>query len=163
MSHKRKILQGSASNLLRLIMSLLVSLVVPPFLVHRMSTAEYSAWVLIMQMSAYVNLLDLGLQTGVGKFVAEHHALGDRETSSRVLSTSFVLLAVTALVGAVVIALLAWRVPQLFHQMPRDLVSSVREGLLAVGLSVALAFPLGPLWLPSRDYRNIGSLLSWPC
>jgi O-antigen/teichoic acid export membrane protein len=143
MSNKRKILQGSASNLLRLILSLLVSLVVPPFLVHRMSTTEYSAWVLIMQMSAYVNLLELGLQTGVGKFVAEHHALGDRETSTRVLSTSFALLAMTALVGAVVIALLTWRVPQLFHQMPRDLVRSVREGLLAVGLSVAFTLPFG--------------------
>jgi O-antigen/teichoic acid export membrane protein len=143
MSHKRKILQGSASNLLRVILSLLVSLVVPPFLVHRMSTAEYSAWVLIMQMSAYVNLLDLGLQTGIGKFVAEHHALGDRETSGRVLSTSFVLLAMTGLVGAVAVALLTWRVPQLFHQMPGDLVSSVREGLLAVGLSVAFALPFG--------------------
>ena len=74
MSHKRKILHGSASNILRVTLSLLVSLVLPPFLVHRMSTAEYSAWVLILQVSAYVGLLDLGLQTAVGKFVAEYHA-----------------------------------------------------------------------------------------
>lgn len=118
MSHKRKVLHGSASNLVRVMLSLLVSLLLPPFLVRRMSTAEYSAWVLIMQMSAYVGLLDLGLQTAVGKFVAEHHALDDRATSSRVLSTSFLILSLTALLGAGIIAMLAWRVPQLFHQMP---------------------------------------------
>jgi O-antigen/teichoic acid export membrane protein len=143
MSHKRKVLHGSASNLARLILSMLVSLVLPPFLVHRMSTAEYSAWVLILQISAYVGLLDLGLQTAIGKFVAEYHAVGDRETSSRILSTSFAILSLAALVGAVVISILAWRVPQLFHQMPRELVTSVREGLLAVGLSVAFTLPFG--------------------
>jgi O-antigen/teichoic acid export membrane protein len=124
-------------------LSLLVSLVLPPFLVHRMSTAEYSAWVLILQMSAYVGLLDLGLQTAVGKFVAEYNAVDDRATSTRVLSTSFSILSVAALMGAVGIAILTWRVPQLLHQMPVALVRSVREGLLAVGLSVSFALPFG--------------------
>ena len=129
--------------MLRVTLSMLVSLVLPPFLVHRMSTVEYSAWVLILQVSAYIGLLDLGLQTAVGKFVAEHHALDDRATNARVLSTSFVLLSLAALLGAVVIAIMTWRVPQLFHQMPVALVRSVREGLLAVGLSVALGLPFG--------------------
>jgi O-antigen/teichoic acid export membrane protein len=77
MSHKRKVLQGSASNLVRVLLSMLVSLVLPPFLVHRMAPTEYSAWVLILQLSAYVNLLDFGLQTAIGKFVAEYDASGD--------------------------------------------------------------------------------------
>ena len=64
MSHKRKVLHGSASNMLRVLLSMLVSLVLPPFLVHRLSTAEYSAWVLILQLSGYVSMLDLGLQDG---------------------------------------------------------------------------------------------------
>ena len=37
MSHKRKVLKGSASNLVRMLLSMLVSLVLPPFLVHRMA------------------------------------------------------------------------------------------------------------------------------
>jgi O-antigen/teichoic acid export membrane protein len=143
MSHKRKIVHGSASNMLRVMLSLLVSLLLPPFLVHRMSTAEYSAWVLIMQTSNYIYLLDLGLQTAIGKFVAEYHALDDRATNTRVLSTSFALLAMAALVGAAIMAIVAWRVPQLFHQMPGALVTSVRLGLLAVGFSVAFALPFG--------------------
>jgi O-antigen/teichoic acid export membrane protein len=143
MSHKRKILHGSASNMLRVVLSMLVSLLLPPFLVHRMSLAEYSAWVLILQLSAYVYLLDFGLQTAIGKFVAEYDAIDDRTTSARVLSTSFTILSMAALIGAGVIAIMSWRVPQLFHQMPAALVHSVREGLLAVGLSAAFALPFG--------------------
>ena len=52
--------------MVRVMLSFLVSLVLPPFLVHRMAPTEYSAWVLILQLSAYVYLLDFGLQTAIG-------------------------------------------------------------------------------------------------
>ena len=143
MSHKRKVLHGSASNLARVLLSMLVALVLPPLFVHRMASVEYSAWVLILQCSAYINLLDLGLQTAVGKFVAEYEAAGDRVASSRILSNSFVILCMSALVGAGTIAIVAWRVPQLFRQMPVGLVGDLRQGILVVGLSTVLALPFG--------------------
>src|SRR5882757_7966384 len=132
MSHKRKILQGSASNMLRVLLSGLVALVLPPFLVHRMSPAEYSAWVLILQLSAYISLLDLGLQTAIGKFVAEYDAIGDLVASARILSSSFAILCLAALFGAVAIGVVTWHLPQIFRQMPLELVGSMRLGLLAV-------------------------------
>jgi O-antigen/teichoic acid export membrane protein len=108
-----------------------------------MAPVEYSAWVLILQCSAYINLLDLGMQTAVGKFVAEYEAVGDRTASSRVLSNSFVILCMSALVGALTVATVAWRVPQLFRQMPTALTGELRQGILVVGLSTVLALPFG--------------------
>jgi O-antigen/teichoic acid export membrane protein len=143
MSHKRKVLQGSASNLVRVLLSMLVSLVLPPFLVHRMSPVEYSAWVLILQLSGYVYMLDLGMQTAIGKFVAEYDAKGDLEASHHLVSTSFTILTVAAAVGSVAIAVMVWSVPRLFHQMPAALVPQVRISLLAVGLSTAITLPFG--------------------
>ena len=143
MSRKRKVLQGSASNMVRVLLSMLVSLVLPPFLVHRMTPAEYGAWVLILQLSAYVNLLDFGFQTAIGKFVAEHDASGDHDSSHRLLSTSFTILAGMAAVGCAVILLMTWSVPKLFHQMPAALIPEVRLALLVIGLSTALTLPFG--------------------
>ena len=139
MSRKRKVLQGSASNLIRVLLSMLVSLVLPPFLVHHMAASEYSAWVLILQLSAYVNLLDFGLQTAIGKYVAEYDAGGHRDASHSLVSTSFTLLALAAAVACAAVAGLALSVPKLFHQMPASLVPEVRIALLAVGLSSAFA------------------------
>ena len=117
MSHKRKVLQGSASNLVRVLLSMLVSLVLPPFLVHRMAAPEYSAWVLILQLSAYVSLLDFGLQTAIGKYVAEHDASGDREASHHLVSTSFTILSVAAALACVVLTVMVWGV------IPADLLT----------------------------------------
>jgi hypothetical protein len=86
MSHKTKIIKGSASNLLRVALSMLLAFILPRLLVHRLSPAEYSAWVLILQISAYISLLDLGLQTAVGKLVAEYDAVGDRFACCRTLA-----------------------------------------------------------------------------
>jgi O-antigen/teichoic acid export membrane protein len=122
---------------------MLVALVLPPLLVRRMAPAEYSAWVLILQCSAYVNLLDLGLQTAIGKFVAEYDTANDRTASSRILTNSFVILCVSAFVGAVVIITISWRVPQIFHQVPQALIGHLRQGILVVGLSTVFALPFG--------------------
>jgi O-antigen/teichoic acid export membrane protein len=143
MSHKRKVLQGSASNLVRMLLSMLVSLVVPPFLVHRMAPAEYSAWVLILQLGGYVYMLDLGMQTAIGKFVAEYDAKGDREASHRLVSTSFTILTVAATIGSAAIAVVVWGMPRLFHQMPPALVPQVRISLLVIGVSTAVTLPFG--------------------
>src|SRR5271170_705843 len=117
MSHSRLVLRGSASNTLRLLLSMLVAAFLPPFLVRHLSQAEYSAWVLILQLSAYVNLLDLGLQTAVAKFVAEYHAIGDSEANYRLVSTSLIALLAAALVVAGLIIAMAWHVPHLFHSV----------------------------------------------
>ena len=122
---------------------MLVSLVLPPFLVHRMAPPEYSAWVLILQLSAYVALLDLGLQTAIGKFIAEYDARGDRQASHYVVSTSFTILSGAGAVACLAIGVMVWLVPQLFRQMPPELVPQVRIALLAVGLSTAITLPFG--------------------
>jgi O-antigen/teichoic acid export membrane protein len=140
---KRRILRGSASNLLRVILGMLVSLAFPHFLVRHLGTAEYSAWVLILQLSAYVTFLDLGLQTAIGKFVAQYHAAGNMTACRNMISTAFTVMLAAACLGTVVIVAMVWQVPRLFHQMPVNLVGEVRGGLLAVGLSVALSLPFG--------------------
>lgn len=127
--------------MVRVLLSMLVSLVLPPFLVHRLSAAEYSAWVLILQLSAYVSLLDFGLQTAIGKFVAEHDATGDGEASHHLVSTSFTILATAALIASLGVMAMAAHVSTLFHQMPETLVPKVRLGVIAMGLSAAFALP----------------------
>ena len=140
-STKKKILHGSATNLLQMMLSFSVSLIVPPFLVHHMPQAEYSAWVLILQISAYINYLEIGIQTAIGKFVAEYHAAGDTVASARVASTAFSILSIAGAVGVVAMGALAYAVPSLFHQMPRALVPEMRIGILAIGSTTAVLLP----------------------
>jgi O-antigen/teichoic acid export membrane protein len=156
MSHKIKIIKGSASNLVRVALSMLLAFVLPRLLVHRLSPAEYSAWVLILQIGAYISLLDLGLQTAVGKLVAEYNALGDRFACSRTLSSSVSILCASAAVGAVTVVLVAWQVPRLFQQMPAGLVGDVRRGILVLGISAVFSLPFGAFLAAFTGLQSYG-------
>jgi len=121
----------------RLLISTVAGFILPTFLIHRLPVTTYSAWVLILQMSAYVGYLDFGLQTGIAKYVAEHDARNDVEALSRRTSAGLALLLVVSIAGVILTLLLAWQAPHLFHDMPPELYRGVRVGLILVGVSTS--------------------------
>jgi O-antigen/teichoic acid export membrane protein len=137
--HTKRFARNSLLSVGRLVISTAVGFVLPSFLVHRLPVSTYSAWVLILQMSAYVNYLDFGIQTGIAKYVAEFEARRDAEGSSMRASAGLLLLLIASLLGVVLTLVLAWRVPEIFHQMPPALYRDVRLGMIFVGCSASLS------------------------
>jgi len=97
----------------------------------------YGAWVLILQLAAYVSYLDLGIQMAVSKFVAEYHAKGDNVAAGDHASAGLVLMMFAGILGIVLTLVLAWQVPRLFAAMPVDLYYDVRIGVILVGSSLS--------------------------
>jgi O-antigen/teichoic acid export membrane protein len=122
----------------RLLLSTAVGFVLPSFLVHHLPVTTYAAWVLILQMSAYVGYLDFGIQTGIAKYVAEFDARGDADGAGRRASAGMAMLLLVSVLGCALTLALAWQVPRIFHDMPPGLYHDVRLGLLWVGISTCL-------------------------
>lgn len=123
----------------RLIVASLVALVVPGYLTHRLPVEMYSAWVLILQLSGYVAYLDFGVQNGISKYVSEYEARGDAAGSNLRASAGLAIMLLMSVLGVLLTLLLAWRVPQLFRQMPVALYRDVRISLVSVGISLSFA------------------------
>ncbi|MGA9508278.1 MAG: polysaccharide biosynthesis C-terminal domain-containing protein [Candidatus Sulfotelmatobacter sp.] len=117
----------------------LVALVLPAYLTHHLPVTTYAAWVLILQLAAYVSYLDLGIQTGVSKFVAEFEARGDEAGAGRYASAGLVLMILAGALGVILTLLLAWQVPRLFATMPSNLYRDVRISVILVGSSLSFA------------------------
>ncbi len=135
------IAKNSFANLMRFAVSVLAAMLVPPFLTRRLSHDMYAAWVLILQLGAYAAIFELGLQTAISKFVAQHHATEDHAGTSSVVSTAMALLTVSAALALIAVGVLVWQVPHLFGQLSPALVHEVRFGILLVGGATALALP----------------------
>jgi O-antigen/teichoic acid export membrane protein len=125
-------------SLARVAVNSLVALVLPAYLTHHLPVATYSAWVLILQLGAFVSFLDFGIQTGVAKFVAEYEARGDDLGAGRYASAGLVMMSLTGLLGVALTLVLAWQVPRLFHNMPANLYQDVRLSVLLVGVSLSV-------------------------
>jgi O-antigen/teichoic acid export membrane protein len=126
-----------AMSLLRVIVNSLVALVLPAYLTHHLPIATYGAWVLILQLSAYVSFLDFGVQTGVAKFVAEYEARGDNAGAGQRATAGLVIMGIAGTIGITLTLLLAWQVPRLFADMPAYLYGDVRTSVRLIGTSLS--------------------------
>lgn len=124
------VFRNIGANLARAAAVSAVAILLPPYLTHHLTVKAYAAWVLIIQLAAYVSYFDLGIQTGISRFVAEHDARGDRIQAGRYASAGFALMLVAGILGGALTLGLAWQIPKLF--------SKVRIGLILVGFSLSL-------------------------
>jgi O-antigen/teichoic acid export membrane protein len=135
----RTVAGNSAANLTRLAVTSLVSIFLPAYLTHHLPVKTYGAWVLILQLSAYVGYLDFGVQTAVSKYIAEYEAKQDAAGCGRCASVGVVIMLVASVLGVLLTLILAWRVPNIFRTMPPVLYHDVRLSVIFVGLSLSVS------------------------
>jgi O-antigen/teichoic acid export membrane protein len=125
------------ASLVRVAAVALVALVLPAYLTHHLPVKTYAAWILILQLGAYVSYLDFGIQTAVSKFVAEYEARGDLAGAGRHASAGFALMLIAGILSLILTLVLTWQVPWLFKNMPADLYYDVRISVMLVGSSLS--------------------------
>lgn len=131
--------KNSAANAGGMIITSLVAFLLPAYLVHHLSTQMYGAWVLILNLSAYVGYLDFGVQTAVSKYIAEYQATGDHVGSVQCVSAGLLIMSIASTVGILLTCGLAYWVPMLFRNMPPTLYHDVRVSILLVGISSSIS------------------------
>jgi O-antigen/teichoic acid export membrane protein len=129
--------RNSFLSVSRLFASAAIALILPGYLTHKLDVKTYAAWVLILQVSAYVSYLDFGIQSGISKYVAEYEARDDRAGASMRASAGLALMLIASALGVGLTSIVAWQVPHLFHNMPATLYHDVRASILLVGVSLS--------------------------
>jgi O-antigen/teichoic acid export membrane protein len=142
---RASVARNASANLVRLGASGMVAVLLPPFLVRMLPTDTYSAWAVLLQLTLYVGLLDFGIQTAVARFVAHADELHDSTQRDGIASTAVVLLVAAAALALSMVALLAWRLPYLFPNMPAPLRHGARIAMLLMGGSFALGLPFSAI------------------
>lgn len=137
----RTLVRNALAHATRVGVSAVAALLLPAVLVRVLSESTYGVWALILQLSAYVAFLDFGVQTAIGRFVANAAELDDRPYRNRIVSTALSFLIGSAILGIGVIAGLSWLLPTLFQDIPTVLQHDAQLALGVVGMSLALGLP----------------------
>src|SRR4051812_29133219 len=133
--------KNAIANLGRGSAAAIIALVLPPILIRHMTPASYAAWVLTLQVAAYVAYLDFGLQTAVGRYIGFANEKKDADWRDGIFSTAFAGLAIAALLGIVLMLAIAIASHWIFPAVPQELINPMRAAMLIVGTSVALGLP----------------------
>ena len=136
------VIKNAAANVIRGGASSIVAVALPHFLTRVLSVDRFAAWVLMLQIAAYANYLDFGLQTAVARYVAQAIERKDDEERDRIVSTAFFILVAAALLAMIALAIVVWQIPDIFHHAPVALIGELRGGALVLSVCTAALLPL---------------------
>ena len=77
MTKMRRIARGVMFNWIALATNMLVAFFLSPFVVHHLGNVAYGIWTLVVSVTSFMGLLDLGMRGAVTLFVSKNHVLGD--------------------------------------------------------------------------------------
>lgn len=138
----RNLLTGTATKYVLLALNIVIGVLLMPFTMEHLGKAQYGLWMLIVSMTYYFQLLDLGYGSGIVRHITEADAKGDERGVNEVVSTFFVVytgIGSLALLGAVLIA--AFVIPR-FPTIGPEHQRTAQLLMLILGVRVAVGFPM---------------------
>ncbi len=120
----------------------MVAVVLPHFLTHLLGHDRFAGWALMLQLAAYANYLDFGLQTAVARYLAGALEKGDQEQCDRLVTNAVAILTIAGAIAMCILGLIAWQLPHLFTSVPAALTGEIGLGLTILGISTAINLPL---------------------
>ncbi|MFM1871818.1 MAG: hypothetical protein RL398_1240, partial [Planctomycetota bacterium] len=140
MSALRTITKNVLSNTAGHFVALATALLLTPFVVAQLGDDVYGIWGIVVSLTGYYGILDLGIRSAVGQYVTRYWAQGDIAGLNRTMSTAVAITLPIAGLLLLVSGLIAWLLPSL-ASLPPESVAPTRTAILITGGAVALAFP----------------------
>ncbi len=95
-------LVGAATNWLAFAATLAVGFFLTPYLINSLGKPRYDVWCVVESVLAYFTLLDMGVAACLIRYVARHHAAGERDGLNRMASACLALFLAAGAVAAIV-------------------------------------------------------------
>src|ERR1035441_9265939 len=118
---KRQIIKNVGSSWFSLGVNVILGLVLSPFILHRLGDTAFGIWVLILSITGYYGLFDLGIGSSVIRFVSKYTATGEHEELARVINTSLFTYSFIGIVSMLVTLVMASQIGRFFHVPPEFL------------------------------------------
>jgi O-antigen/teichoic acid export membrane protein len=117
------------------------TIIITPLLLTRLGKEGYGVWMLVGQVIAYLAILDLGVGSSIGRFVAKYNARRDYKNISRIISSAIFLFFMSSIL-IILGTFILWPNFSKFFDLSDKYFNTGRWLILLTGLGVALSFPL---------------------
>lgn len=137
----RTIVRNVLSNWANEAVGAIVGFFMAPYLVHMLGNEGYGTWTMIVALTGYVLLLDLGVYQGVLQYATRYHATGETALLNETVSTATLVLSVAAAIGIVASGAMAWLCPR-YIAVENIPMARVQWALFIAGTGVSLTIVL---------------------
>ncbi|WP_147871168.1 lipopolysaccharide biosynthesis protein [Stieleria maiorica] len=131
------------SNWMAYVVQVAITFFLTPFVLHQIGDARYGVWTIVISITGYYGVLDLGLRAGMTQYITRYFSKGDFERMNRAASSGFTLHLGCAACALVVTLATAVVAPLCFSFPPEVQAESV-WCVLILGCSTAIQLLLFP-------------------
>lgn len=139
MSGGQSIIRGIASNWTALILSILASFFLSPFVVNKLGSVYYGIWALTLQFTSYLYLLDFGVRDAIVRYTSKYTARQQSNRLNAILTTASLTYLPILLLCLLITGLCVWAVPGPFNIEPQY-HAATRLAVLFTGLTISQTF-----------------------
>lgn len=141
MNISKQLLRNTIAGWFEMIILLVSTMVITPLLISRLGKGGYGVWMLVGQVIAYLAILDLGVGSSVGRFVAKYNAGKDYLRLSRIVNSAIFLFLVSSIFIFFTTLILCPNFSK-FFKLSDEYYNTGKWLILLTGCGVALSFPL---------------------
>ncbi len=138
----RKIIRNVLFNLIGRLWTMLVSLLLTPYIISKLGVQRFGLWSLTIVITSYFSLLDLGFGTSFVKYIAEYHTREDYKAINGVFNTGLAFHLALAIAIIASVLSLSDGILRLF-KIPAELLPEAKFVLVIATVIFSLTNVLG--------------------
>ncbi len=135
MLNKKKIFKNIFSNWMNFAVNVLISFFLAPFIVHSLGNTYYGIWVILMQFTGYLYLMDFGIRESIIRYVSKLEAKEDNRELNEILSTGILLYGGIGVLSLFIAILFSFVFPYIFSSPAGDL-TDIRIAVVLSGITI---------------------------
>ncbi|MCG7876051.1 MAG: MATE family efflux transporter, partial [Candidatus Thiodiazotropha endolucinida] len=136
MIDKKKLFKNIFSNWANLGVNIVISFFLAPFIVHKLGNIYYGVWVIVMQFTGYLYLLDFGVRESIIRYVSKYKTQRNIDELNEVLSSGLILYGGIAVLCLLISIIFSYSYPYIFEVENVDL-STISIVVIICGLTIA--------------------------
>lgn len=137
----KQLLRNITAGWSEMVILLVSAAVIPPLLLTQLGKEGYGVWVLVGQTIAYLSILDLGVGSSIGRFVAKYTAKNDWDKISGIINSSIFLFLLSSIL-IVLVTLVLWPNFSRYFNLSQEYRQTGKWLIIMTGLGVAFNLPL---------------------
>lgn len=140
MSNLRKYARNLAANWIGYFANLLVMFFLSPFVIHALGEAAYGVWTLLVSLTGYLGLVEMGTRAGLGRHITFYLGKGDIPKVNGFLNTAMLIFLAAGVVLLLAAGVLGTFFPVFFSKVPAELIHSAQMAIFLTALNLWLSF-----------------------
>ncbi|MEA3458235.1 MAG: MATE family efflux transporter [Candidatus Thermoplasmatota archaeon] len=122
------------------IANLLVSFFLSPFIVHSLGNSAYGVWSLLISLTGYLGLIEMGVMNGTGRYINYYLGRKEPQKVSYIVNTSLVFYCAVGVLLLLAALAFSASFSQLFSKIPPQLAQQAQIALPIIAVNILFGF-----------------------